>query len=103
MAHGYGFDCAGLQDKRRTKKDEFALAVSETVTGLIYAYALMRGRNLYDMEVAGLKKKFKDKKFAANVRREIIMECENLGLSLDEFLAIALDGMKKVANQVGLN
>ncbi len=103
MAHGYGFDCAGLQDKRRTQKDEFALAASETVTGLIYAYALMRGRNIHGMEVSGLKKKFKDKKFAANVRREIILECENLGLNLDEFLTVAIDGMKKIANQVGLN
>jgi len=103
MSHGYGFDCAGLQDEKRTKKDQFALAISETVTGLVYAYALMRGGKVSDMEASSLKKKFKDKKFAQNIRREIIEECQNLGLTVDEFLGIAIEGIKKIAPQVGLS
>lgn len=103
MAHGYGFDCAGLQDKKRTEKDEFALASSETITGLVYAYALMRGGKVSDMEASSLKKKFKDKKFAQNIRREIIEECQNLGLTVDEFLGIAINGIRKIAQQVGLS
>jgi putative nucleotidyltransferase with HDIG domain len=43
ISHGFGWDCAGLKDKKRIRKIEFALAVSETLTGLIHAYALMRG------------------------------------------------------------
>ena len=102
VAHGCGFECAGLKDKKRGKKEEFALAASETLTGLIHAYALMRGKKISDMEISGLKKKFKDKAFAAAINREIIKECENLGISLDEFLGIGIDAMKKIKNLVGL-
>ncbi|MDD5194014.1 MAG: HDIG domain-containing protein [Candidatus Nanoarchaeia archaeon] len=102
VSHGCGFECAGLKDKKRTKKEEYALAASETLTGLIHAYAIMRGRKISDMELSGLKKKFKDRAFAAGCRRDIIMECENLGISLDEFLWLGIDGMKKIKNLVGL-
>ncbi len=102
VSHGCGFECAGLKDKKRTRKEEFALAASETLTGLIYAYAIMRGKKITDMEVSGLKKKFKDKSFAAGCNREIIKECENLGISVDEFLKIGVDGMKKIKNEIGL-
>ncbi|MDP3987493.1 MAG: hypothetical protein Q8P81_04690, partial [Nanoarchaeota archaeon] len=91
-----------LKDKKRTEKIEFALAASETVTGLIHAYALMRGKRVGDMEIKGLRKKFKDKTFASGVNRDIILECESLGLTLDEFLGIALEGIKKVRDEVGL-
>lgn len=102
VSHGYGWDCAGLKDKKRTEKVEFALAASETVTGLVYAYALMRGKKISDMEASGLKKKFKDKKFAAGCNREIILECEKLGLNLEEFLGIAIEAMKEIKNEIGL-
>jgi len=102
VSHGYGWDCAGLKDRKRTEKVEFALAASETVTGLVYAYALMRGKNISDMEASGLKKKFKDKKFAAGCNREIILECEKLGLSLEEFLGIAIEAMKSIKSEIGL-
>lgn len=102
VSHGCGFECAGLKDKKRAKKEEFALAASETLTGLIHAYALMRGKRISDMEVSGLKKKFKDKAFAAGCNREIIKECENLGLSIDEFLGTGIVAMKKIKNEVGL-
>ena len=81
---------------------EFCLASAETLTGIIYAYALMRGKRISDMEVKGLKKKFKDKTFAANCNREIIREIEKAGLSLDEFFGIAIDGIKSIKGDVGL-
>ena len=102
VSHGCGFECAGLKDKKRTKKEEFALASSETITGLIHAYALMRGKKISDMEFSGLKKKFKDKAFAAGCNREIIKECENLGISLDEFLLLSIEAIKKIKEKVGL-
>lgn len=101
VSHGYGFDCAGLIDKKRTKKIEHALASAETVTGLIHAYALMR-KGIAGMEVAGLKKKFKDKNFASGVRREIVEECVHLGIDLDTFLKIAIDSITSIAKEVGL-
>lgn len=102
VSHGYGFDCAGLLEKKRTQKIEHALASAETVTGLIHAYALMR-KGIAGMEVTGLKKKFKDKKFAAAVRREIIEECTYVGIDLDMFLKIAIDSITSISNEVGLN
>ncbi len=103
VSHGYGFEeLPHLADKKRTKKIEFALACAETVTGLIHAYALMRGGRVSDMEAKGLMKKFKDKTFARGVERGIILECENLGLSPEEFFRIAIEGIKKIKEQVGL-
>ncbi|MAE43359.1 signal recognition particle-docking protein FtsY [Candidatus Woesearchaeota archaeon] len=101
ISHGYGFDCAGLKDKQRTQKIEYALACSETITGLIHAYALMKG-SIEDIELKGLKKKFKDKNFAAAVNRDIIRECEKLGLELSEFFDLVIDAVKSVASEVGL-
>ena len=104
QSHGYGFEeIPALKDKSRSKKVEFALACSETLTGLIYAYALMRGGKISDMEVKGLKKKFKDKAFAANCKRDIIRECEKIGLSLDEFFQIAIDAVKSIKDEIGLS
>jgi len=103
LSHGYGWDCAGLNEKKRSRKIEYALAASETLTGIIHAYALMRGGKISDMEAKGLKKKFKDKAFAAGCRREIIEEIENLGISLDEFFEIAIEGIKNIKEQVKLN
>lgn len=101
ISHGYGFDCANLLDKKRTKKIEHALSASETITGLIHSYALMR-KTIKDMEVSGLKKKFKDKNFASGVNREIILECENIGIKLEEFLDIAIKAIQSIAKEVGL-
>ena len=79
---------------------EYALACAETVTGLVHAYALMR-KSLEGMEVSGLKKKFKDKKFAAGIHREIILECEKLGLTLEEFLDLAIKSIQSISKEIG--
>lgn len=103
LSHGYGFsELPHLAEKKRTERVEHALAASETVTGLIHAYALMRGGKISDMEVRGLKKKFKDKTFAAKVDRNIIKEAEELGITLDEFFQVAINGIKKIKGEVGL-
>ena len=103
QSHGYGAEeIPSLKDKERTKKVEFALACAETLTGLIYAYALMRDKRISDMQIKGLKKKFKDKVFAANCNREIIREAEKLGLELSEFFQIAIDSIKEIKDEIGL-
>ena len=104
QSHGYGYkEIPVLENKKRTKKIEHALATAETVTGLIHAYALMKGRNISDMDASGLKKKFKDKRFAANCNREIIKEIEKTGLSLDEFFELSIEAVKKIKGEIGLN
>jgi len=102
LSHGCGFDIAGLKDKKRSGKIQHALAASETITGLIHAYALMRGGRVSDMEAKGLKKKFKDKTFAAKIDRDIIKECGQLGLTLEEFFEVAINGIKNIKEGVGL-
>lgn len=103
QSHAYSYDVIpAFKDKKRENKIEYALAAAETLTGIIYAYALMRGKKISDMDVAGLKKKFKDKRFAANCSREIVMEIEKTGISLDEFFAISIEAMKKIKEEIGL-
>ncbi len=102
VSHGYGYDCAGLKDKKRTEKIQHALAAAETITGLIHTYALMRGGSVSDMLAKGLKKKFKDKAFAAKIDREVIRESEKLGLELGEFFELSIEAIKKIASQVDL-
>ncbi|PIN87057.1 phosphohydrolase [Candidatus Woesearchaeota archaeon CG10_big_fil_rev_8_21_14_0_10_44_13] len=103
QSHGYGHDLIPkFKDKQRTKKIEHALIASETLTGIIYAYALLRGRKVSDMEAKGLMKRFKEKSFAANCSRESVREIEKTGLALDEFFRIAIDAVKGIAGQIGL-
>ncbi|MDL2307727.1 HD domain-containing protein [Desulfovibrio sp. OttesenSCG-928-C06] len=72
---------------------DYALRCAETVTGMISAAALMRPTGMEGMEPKSIKKKMKDKAFAAAVNRDNIRECEKIGLPLDEFLAIAIKAM----------
>lgn len=82
---------------------DYALRAGETVTGLIYACALVRpDKKLSSVEVKSVKKKMKDKSFAAKVNRDTIRECEKINLSLDEFLKISLESMQAIASQIGL-
>jgi len=103
QSHAYNHEgMPKFADKKRTKKIEHALAAAETMTGIIYAYALMRGKKISDMEVKRLKKKFKDKAFAANCDREIIKEIEETGLNLDEFFELSIEAIKNIKEEIGL-
>ncbi len=81
---------------------DFALRCGETVTGLVSATALIRPTGMDGLKPKSLKKKMKDKRFAANVRRDVVRECEKLGLELGEFLQIAIDAIAPLADEVGL-
>jgi lysyl-tRNA synthetase class 2 len=81
-----------------------ALYCTDELTGFIIAVTLVRpSKKIGDVEVSSVKKKMKDKGFAAQVDREQIKKCEELlGIPLDEFIALVLDAMKRVANELGL-
>jgi putative nucleotidyltransferase with HDIG domain len=83
---------------------EWSLYCCDELTGLITATALMTpDKKLASVELKSVKKKFKNKKFAAAVSREQITLCEEkLGIPLDEFMQIVLDGMKQDAERLGL-
>jgi putative nucleotidyltransferase with HDIG domain len=88
---------------KRSEKFHHALAAGETITGLIIATALVYpDKKLNSVKAKSIRKRMKEKAFAAGVNREIIMECEKLGLSLDEFAQICLEAMQRVAQDLGL-
>ena len=91
-----------LNIERKSKLD-FALSAAENITGLIYAYVLMRpDKKIKDVKVKSITKKIKDKTFAANVDRTLINDIEKTGLSRAEFIEIALESMKSIADEVGM-
>ena len=102
LSHGYGCECADLNNMTRDCEIQYALAAGETITGLVHASARMRPDKIASLKTNSLKKKFKNKKFAAKVDREVILECEKLGISLDEFLELSISAIKDIADQVGL-
>lgn len=82
---------------------DWTLYCVDPTTGLIVAGALMHpSRSLEALGVPFLLKRFKEKRFAAGARRESITACSNLGLALEEFLGLVLDGMKRISNELGL-
>lgn len=91
-SHGYGICC----DVKPEHEMEKVLFATDELTGLIGAAAKMRpSKSVMDMELSSLKKKFKDKKFAAGCSREVIMQgAENLGWTPDEILQRTIDAMR---------
>ena len=89
--------------KKRSDAFQRALAAGETVTGLITATALVYpDRRLASVKTSSVVKRMKDKRFAASVDRGIILECETLGLKLEEFVELSLGAMRAIAGDLGL-
>jgi predicted hydrolase (HD superfamily) len=76
----------------------------DELTGFIIAVTLVRpSKKIADVEVSSIKKKMKDKGFAAQVDREQIKKCEELlKVPLDEFIQITLKAMQGIASDLGL-
>jgi putative nucleotidyltransferase with HDIG domain len=81
---------------------DYALRCGETVTGLIHTAALVRPTRMQGMQAKSLKKKMKDKAFAASVCRDTIRECEKIGLELGDFLTLAIDAITGIEAEAGL-
>ncbi len=98
VSHGYGL-CSDVEPVLMMEKVLFA---ADELTGLIWAAAKMRpSKSCKDMELSSLKKKFKDKKFAAGCSRDVIRQgAERLGWELDELLARTLKAMAESEDQV---
>ena len=97
-SHGYGICC----DVEPTEEMEKVLFAADELTGLIGAAALMRpSTSVQDMELKSIKKKFKDRKFAAGCSRDVIITgAERLGWELDELLEKTLEAMRSFEETV---
>jgi len=97
-SHGYGL-CCDIEPKHIMEKVLFA---TDELTGLIGAAARMRpSKSVMDMEVSSVKKKFKDKKFAAGCSREVIIEgAEKLGWELDDLFEKTIMAMRSCEEKI---
>jgi len=89
--------------KERSGEFQHALAAGETITGLITATTLVYP----DKKIAAVKpksvtKRMKQKAFAASVKRENILECEKIGIPLNEFAELSVNAMKGISSILGL-
>ena len=100
QSHGYEI-CCDVEPLTPMEKTLFAV---DELTGLITAAALMRpSKSVLDMDLKSVKKKFKDKKFAAKCNREIIKQgAETLGMPLEELMELTIKGMRTEADALGL-
>ena len=89
--------------EKRSEKFHYALAAGETITGLIIATTLVYpDKKIKSVKPKSIKKRMKEKAFAASVNRETIMECEKLGMDISEFAGICLTAMQGIADDLGL-
>ena len=97
-SHGYGI-CCDVEPQEEMEKVLFA---ADELTGLIWSAALMRpSKSVQDMELKSLKKKYKDKKFAAGCSREVIQTgAERLGWELDTLLERTILAMRSCEESV---
>jgi putative nucleotidyltransferase with HDIG domain len=94
----------GHNDKAARESDMArALYAIDPASGFIVACALIhREKRLAPVDVAFMKKRFKEKRFAANASREGMASCSELGMELDDFLGECLAAMQEIAPDIGL-
>lgn len=92
VSHGFGI-CSEVAPESRMEKVLFA---SDELTGLVAAATLMLpSKSLDDLKLSSLKKKWKDKRFAAGVNRDVVLKgCEILGMDLEELMTETIEGMR---------
>ncbi|MEA3355845.1 MAG: HDIG domain-containing protein [Candidatus Bipolaricaulota bacterium] len=100
MSHGWGL----VTDVKPESELEKVLYAIDELTGLVVANALVRpSKSVLDMKVKSLKKKWKDKSFAAGVDREVVSNgADMLGMELGELFEDVIMGMREVAEKIGL-
>ena len=94
---------AHAHQQHRTDLMSHAIVHADAVAGLLVAAALVRPEKATGMKVSSVRKKLKEKAFAHGVNREEIAQAEaTLGLPLEEFFAVSIEGLQEVAPEIGL-
>jgi uncharacterized protein len=94
---------AHAQERYRTDRMSRAVVHADAVAGLLVAAALVRPEKANGMKVSSTKKKLKDKAFAPGVNRDEVTGVEEgIGVPLDEFLALGIEGLQSVAGEIEL-
>jgi putative nucleotidyltransferase with HDIG domain len=89
--------------KKRSSMFQHALAASETITGLIVATTLVYpDKRLASVKPKSVVKRMKEKAFAVSVNRDNIMECEKIGIPIDEFAELSINAMLTISERIGL-
>ena len=99
LSHGYGL-CSDVEPQTDMEKSLFTV---DELTGIVQAASLMRPTGITDLEVKSLKKKYKDRKFAAKCSREVIDKgCAMLNMPIEDVMAIVIKGMREYADELGI-
>ncbi|MFC1824877.1 hydrolase, partial [Thermodesulfobacteriota bacterium] len=100
VSHGWGI-CSDVEPRSEMEKVLYAI---DELTGLVVTTALVRpSKSVMDLKTKSVKKKWKDKRFAAGVDRSIIEKgAEMLGVEISELIADTITGMQEVAEEIGL-
>ncbi|MBQ9988454.1 MAG: HDIG domain-containing protein [Clostridia bacterium] len=100
LSHGYGL-CTDVEPLTDMEKSVFAV---DELTGLVLACVYVRpSRSIMDLELKSVRKKWKDKAFAAGCNRQVIADgIERLGMTWDEVTACVIQGMKENAQALGI-
>ena len=99
-SHGWGLTGTDVKPEHQMEKILFAV---DELTGLVGATARMRPGGLSDLEVSSVKKKFKDKRFAAKIDRAVIQQgCDMLGMDLADVIGLCIEGMRTEMDALGL-
>ena len=100
ISHGWGI-CTDVEPQSEMER---VLYATDELTGLIAATALVRpSRSVLDMRPKSVKKKWKDKSFAAGVNRQVIEQgAAMLGVEVSELIAEVIMAMREVADEIGL-
>ena len=100
VSHGWGI-CSKVEPQTELEKTLFAV---DELTGLVVTSALVRpSKSVLDLTAKSVKKKWKDKRFAAGVDRDIIEKgAQMLGMDLTELITDTIMGMREVAEEIGL-
>ncbi len=100
MSHGWGI-CTEVEPRSEMEKVLYAV---DELTGLVVTTALVRpSKSVMDVKISSVKKKWKDKRFAAGVDRSVIERgAEMLGMEIGELIGTTIEGMREVADEIGL-